>query len=246
MEYKREGDRALDRIVAHMRGQVYAPPLKATRAGRGGAQRTLIAAAMVVAVLGLAVGAYFLGHAPQGDVSSQQEPERSRSVGQQAAERQQDVTQAPTYRGPADVTPRRPAPTEVPVATTIELPASTFSRGTNVAAGACIAEPDVIANDRPCALRANAAEFDFTAVAAGRYQLQVEYAALEPRPVLISVNGVLLTDNALALTTGGWTHEHQRWTTVGTVTLVAGSNRLRIERDSVLPHIRSIRFVPLR
>lgn len=112
MEYKRDGEAALDRIVAHMRGQAYVAPPKAERAQRGAANWVLIAVALVV-LLGLTTaGAYYLGHSAQtavtatsleslSDVPEQRPTQQSGSVVEQGALRQQtSPTQVPQSPDP--------------------------------------------------------------------------------------------------------------------------------------------------
>lgn len=91
--------------------------------------------------------------------------------------------------------------------------------------------------------RMNLAEYDFTA-AAGRYRLEVEYAAAESRAVEIFVNGVVVSAAGLAAATGGWSAANQQWLLQGEVQLRSGRNTLRFKRDSAFPHIRAFRFVP--
>lgn len=137
-----------------------------------------------------------------------------------------------------------PEPAAAPAAVPIVLQAAAFSRGTDVAAGACVDEQNVLANAAPCAVRPNAVEYDFDVAAPGAYELQIEYAALESRPVQISLNGGLVAYDALAATTGGWSAEHQTWSVVGLTDLRLGQNTLRLESGGVFPHIRTISFRP--
>lgn len=103
---------------------------------------------------------------------------------------------------------------------------------------------NVLHNAAPYGVRPNAAEWTFFAPAAGRYRLEVEFAALEKRPVKVVINGRTVRSDALDETTGGWSEEYQRFRPQGSYDLKAGENRIRLESSHVFPHIRSLRFVP--
>ncbi len=103
---------------------------------------------------------------------------------------------------------------------------------------------NVLHNAPPYCARPNAAEWNFSVPAAGRYQLEIEYAALERRPVKIVINGRTVRTDALNETTGGWTEDYQRFRPQGAYGLKAGENRIRLEGAGVFPHIRTLRFVP--
>jgi hypothetical protein len=104
---------------------------------------------------------------------------------------------------------------------------------------------NVLHNAPPYGVRANAAEWVFFAPAVGRYRLDIEFAALEKRPVKVVVNGRTVRSDALNETTGGWSEEYQRFRPQGSCDLRAGENRIRLESTNVFPHIRTLRFVPL-
>ena len=89
------------------------------------------------------------------------------------------------------------------------------------------------------------AEWDITPPSAGTYQLELRYAAEEPRPVKISLNGSEIRKDAAGSVTGGWFPEHQKWEAQAVVTLKAGKNVLRIERDGAIPHIDKIALIPV-
>lgn len=102
----------------------------------------------------------------------------------------------------------------------------------------------VLHNAPPYVARPNAAEWVFMAPVAGRYRLDVEFAAMEARPVTILINGMVVRSDALNETTGGWLEANQSFRTQGYFDLRAGENRIRLERSNVFPHIRALRFVP--
>lgn len=91
--------------------------------------------------------------------------------------------------------------------------------------------------------RANAATFNFNTPKGGAYKLFIEYAALEPRAIEVSLNG-FAPQPALVDATGGWTA--QEWVDVGQVQLKSGANSVRISRAHVFPHIRKIVFLPVQ
>jgi len=132
----------------------------------------------------------------------------------------------------------------------IDIPAASFTRSENVAAGAKACGEGaygtgVILNVPPCRHARNVVEYQFIADAAGRYRFYAEYAAAESRPVMITLNGVVLGET-MGVVTGCWYERCQQWHPVGaaTVELRAGVNTMRVERDSYFPHIRAFRFEP--
>jgi cytochrome c553 len=88
------------------------------------------------------------------------------------------------------------------------------------------------------------AEYTINVPKAGEYELEVRYAALESRPIRVSVNGVLALPEAANGTTGGWNPEHQAWKPEGRLTLVEGKNTLAIEAHALLPHIDKLAILP--
>lgn len=136
----------------------------------------------------------------------------------------------------------------IPIKTRVDVPASDFVRGTNVALGGppnSAFGQDVLLNGPPYTQQRNAAEFEFRAQAGGNYRLVAEFASVEPRPAQIFLNGSLVLKNALASSTGCWTPNCQRMIDQGTVVLRQGSNVMRVERNSIFPHIRSFSFIPV-
>ncbi len=131
--------------------------------------------------------------------------------------------------------------------TKIQIPASDFVRPENVALGGPnnIYGPNVLLNGPPYNDRPNAAEFDFTASAAGTYLLKIEYAAATARPVTVSLNKVVAIPNAMNAPTGCWEVSCQLLLNQGNVTLREGANTLRVHRGSVFPHIRTFVFEPV-
>lgn len=89
------------------------------------------------------------------------------------------------------------------------------------------------------------AEYTITVPKAGEYELELRYAALESRPVRVSVEGEVRLLNAAKGTTGGWSPEHQAWKPEGRITLAEGKNTLALEAHSLLPHIDKLAVLPL-
>ncbi|HKB05577.1 MAG TPA: DUF1549 domain-containing protein, partial [Gemmataceae bacterium] len=88
------------------------------------------------------------------------------------------------------------------------------------------------------------AEYTVTVPKAGEYELELRYAALESRPVRVSVNGTVVLSDAAKGTTGGWNPEHQAWRPEGKVALDEGKNTLAIEAHGLLPHIDKLAVLP--
>jgi hypothetical protein len=55
------------------------------------------------------------------------------------------------------------------------------------------------------------AAWDVTPARRGVHRLLVRYAAAEPRPMRVLVDGAVVQERALAATTGGWLPAHQQW-----------------------------------
>ena len=131
--------------------------------------------------------------------------------------------------------------------TTIIVRATEFLRPVNVA----LQGPpnmnygvDVLLNAPPYNCVRNAADFEFSAVA-GSYKLKIEYASVEARPVILSLNNEIAIPNAMNAPTGGYDITFQRELNQGTVNLKNGINVLHIERNCYFPHIRTFIFEPI-
>ncbi len=94
-------------------------------------------------------------------------------------------------------------------------------------------------------LHSGHAEYDLQLPRDGHYQLELRYAALESRPMVISIDGLTVTTDGVSRTTGGWHPKHQRWHVEGVFELRAGSV-LRLERSAgPVPHVDKILLVAL-
>jgi Protein of unknown function (DUF1549)/Protein of unknown function (DUF1553)/Planctomycete cytochrome C len=90
----------------------------------------------------------------------------------------------------------------------------------------------------------NVAEYDVKLERAGVYALEIRHAAAEARPVRVSVNGQLVVAEAAGQTTGTWFPDTQAWHVVTVVSLKAGVNTLRLERNGPFPHIDCLALIP--
>lgn len=129
---------------------------------------------------------------------------------------------------------------------TITLDASQFSTGTNIAVNDDATSPcqhGLVYNAPPYNARPNAGEWVVVAPTAGIYSMAVAFAALDSRPVDILINGASALKGALSNTTGGWCASNVQNQTVGSVSLKAGANVVRLERTNVFPHLQSFTFV---
>ena len=89
------------------------------------------------------------------------------------------------------------------------------------------------------------AEYTITVPKAGEYELELRYAALQSRPVRVSIEGKVALPQAAVGTSGGWNPEHQAWKPEGRIPLVEGRNTLTIEAHALLPHIDKLAVLPI-
>jgi len=90
-----------------------------------------------------------------------------------------------------------------------------------------------------------AVEYTFSAASAGKYRLEVGYAAGESRPVSISINKINFIPHGVSSITGSWMKAGERWEEQGPVYLQVGPNILRLERKGApFPHIVGFRLIP--
>lgn len=128
----------------------------------------------------------------------------------------------------------------------IELPASAFVRGVNVALSTNGYGSDTLMNAPPYLGVLNAAEWDFVVPVSGVYELRSTYATVDPRPVSISMNGSTVFPVAMSSGTGGFFPANRMTFSEGFVYLTAGSNVMRVSGNGVIafPHIKGFSFVP--
>lgn len=94
-------------------------------------------------------------------------------------------------------------------------------------------------------LQSGFAEYDLTVPSAGRYQLELRYAAAESRPIRILLDGRAVNESAAAEPTGGWSEAEQRWSAEGLFELSAGRHVLRLEREGAVPHLDRWALIPI-
>lgn len=119
-------------------------------------------------------------------------------------------------------------------------------RSWNVVLGNTSYGPDVVMNAPPYTPALNAVEYDINLTEGLVYRLQGLVAAAEARPVRVSVNGRLVTENAFTGTTASWNETAAQWMDGGEITLNAGRNILRLERHPFFPHLVRIRLTAIR
>lgn len=129
---------------------------------------------------------------------------------------------------------------------TIQIPAASYARARNVEVGGGLIKygADLLHNGPPYAAQENLVEYDVIVTAAGEYDLWAQYAAAGSRPVELRVNGVVVNAAGLGGTTGGWSSENLKWEKQGVFQAIEGRNVLRLYRQDVFPHIRSLEFRP--
>ncbi len=86
-------------------------------------------------------------------------------------------------------------------------------------------------------------EYDLEAAAAGRYAIELRYAAKERRPLRILLDGVEVELSAASDTTSSWYPDGQAWFLGGFIDLSVGKHVLRFESQTALPHLDQIALV---
>ncbi len=89
------------------------------------------------------------------------------------------------------------------------------------------------------------AEYEFIAPAASQYRMLLKYAAAEPRPFRLLVNGVRVKERVAKDATGDWYPKGQREFVVGVFRLANGPNRVRLQSTSHFPHLSKLIFEQL-
>lgn len=77
----------------------------------------------------------------------------------------------------------------------------------------------------------------------GFYQLELRYAAAEPRPVQVLLDGVTVVHAAAGQVTGSWYPDTQRWFAEAVLPLASGRHRLRLVREGPFPHLDKVALV---
>jgi hypothetical protein len=88
----------------------------------------------------------------------------------------------------------------------------------------------------------NFVEYDLAIEDDGVAILELRYAAKTARPGRVLLDGHLIFENAISVTTGGWYPEDQQWNIEGILELKSGKHVLRIESKPLMSHIDRIRL----
>ncbi|RJP74841.1 MAG: hypothetical protein C4522_22285 [Desulfobacteraceae bacterium] len=80
------------------------------------------------------------------------------------------------------------------------------------------------------------AEYDLHIPQKGRYLLEIRYASDQLRPIMIRINGKEVASNIQKIT-GGWHPRFQAWERIALTDLNEGKNTIRIESESLFPHL---------
>lgn len=80
-------------------------------------------------------------------------------------------------------------------------------------------------------------EYDFELPESGIYQVEFRYAAEQPRPGKLSINGVMVHDQSMGQVTGGWFPKTQKWIVEGRFIFKKGLNTIRFEVTPNMSHL---------
>ncbi|HEX6885930.1 MAG TPA: DUF1553 domain-containing protein [Planctomycetota bacterium] len=127
--------------------------------------------------------------------------------------------------------------------TALLLEAEDFSRGS------LIVDRDTYGSAAEPVVRTGAeglqfVEYDLAFAAPATLRLELRYAAEERRAMRVLLDGAEVTAEALGEPTGGWNLPAQRWAGVVLLTVRAGRNVLRLEREGAVPHLDQLLLVP--
>ncbi|MBT4011390.1 MAG: DUF1553 domain-containing protein [Planctomycetaceae bacterium] len=126
----------------------------------------------------------------------------------------------------------------IAVENSIVWEAEKFQRGT------LEAETTNYGKDIGVLLHQGYAEYDIDIEVAGDYQLELRYAAVDSRPMVLSINGTVVDSDVAAHITGTWFADSQTWFVEGIFELQAGKNVIRLAReDGPVPHVDKILLV---
>ena len=100
-------------------------------------------------------------------------------------------------------------------------------------------------SDPPIGAKTYFCEYDLEIKQTGTYQLMLRYAALESRPMVLTVDGQVISRKAVANVTGGWEAVHQRWHKEAQLPLEAGKHTIRFHREGAVSHMDQWRLMPM-
>jgi hypothetical protein len=90
------------------------------------------------------------------------------------------------------------------------------------------------------------AEWDLDSPRNSHFRLDVRFAAQESRPMRVLLDGAVVTESALAETSGGWLPAQQQWHSAGELSLSAGAHVLRLEAlGANVPHLDALLLSPV-
>ncbi len=90
----------------------------------------------------------------------------------------------------------------------------------------------------------NWSNYNFVSPNSGNYLIKLRYTSKLSRPIKISVNGKLVSDDAGKEITDSWGPDGQRWFDEAICHLNKGTNTFRLEAHGMFPHIDKIAFEP--
>lgn len=79
----------------------------------------------------------------------------------------------------------------------------------------------------------------------GCFEIWLEFASAESRPLQIMVDGQTVVQNGARETTSGWMPEHQAWFRQVSLWLPAGEHIIGLQRERDFPHVRAVALVPV-
>ncbi|HPG09666.1 MAG TPA: hypothetical protein PKY06_22145 [Saprospiraceae bacterium] len=88
--------------------------------------------------------------------------------------------------------------------------------------------------------------YDFSVDCTDTYQFEVMYAANVSRPLEVLIDGNSVFNACCSETTGGWHLPSQMWKVQGNIKLIKGNRRLTLRTNGNMPHIRRLRFTPIK
>ncbi len=86
-------------------------------------------------------------------------------------------------------------------------------------------------------------EYDFELPSKDIYQVEFRYAAANPRPGQLSINGIVVNHQCMGETTGSWHPDGQKWHVEGRYEFAAGKNTLRFEVQPNMSHLDELIIV---
>jgi len=101
----------------------------------------------------------------------------------------------------------------------------------------------LVLNQPPYEAPGNSATYKVSLKVGGRFQLSIQYAAAESRPLNVDVNKKkkVLTGAASGIS-GSWCNTDLRWDKAGELQLSKGDNFIRLYTDGFFPHLKTIKF----